>query len=94
MFSSEFDLDLNFDFKRESQKINSSSYGIDRFEQDEMRQQEFQDFCEDAISQVKQLLYIMYGTCVRFYSTVVEWAYLNRMKEDLIERISSLVFSN
>ena len=38
MFSSEFDLDLNFDFKRESQKINSSSYGIDRFEQDEMRQ--------------------------------------------------------
>jgi len=38
MFSSEFDLDLNFDFKRESQKINSSSYGIDKFEQDEMRQ--------------------------------------------------------
>ncbi len=37
MFSSEFDLDFNFDFKRESQKINSSSYGIDKFEQDEMR---------------------------------------------------------
>lgn len=34
----------------------------------------------------------MYGTCVRFYSTVVDWTYLQRMKEDLIERITSKIF--
>jgi len=39
-------------------------------------------------------MYIIYGSCVRFYSTVVDWSYLQRMKEDLIERITSKVFSN
>lgn len=39
-------------------------------------------------------MYILYGSCVRFYSTVVEWDFLNQMKEDLIELLTSLVFSN
>ena len=39
-------------------------------------------------------MYIIYGSCVRFYSTVVDWSYLQRMKEDLIERITSKVFDN
>ena len=37
-------------------------------------------------------MYILYGACVRFYSTVVEWTFLQQMKEDLIERLTSLVF--
>jgi len=43
---------------------------------------------------VKQFLYILYGSCVRFYSTVVEWDFLQQMKEDLIEVLTSLVFSS
>jgi hypothetical protein len=39
-------------------------------------------------------MYIIYGSCVRFYSTVVDWSYLQRMKEDLIERITTKVFDN
>lgn len=34
------------------------------------------EFCEDSIAQVKQFMYILYGSCVRFYSTVVEWDFL------------------
>jgi hypothetical protein len=36
----------------------------------------------------------MYGSCVRFYSTVVEWDFLQQMKEDLIERLTSMVFAD
>jgi len=39
-------------------------------------------------------MYIIYGSCVRFYSTVVEWEFLEQMKEDLIERLTSMVFSS
>jgi hypothetical protein len=39
-------------------------------------------------------MYILYGSCVRFYSTVVEWEYLSLMKEDLIERLTSILFNN
>lgn len=39
-------------------------------------------------------MYILYGSCVRFYSTVVEWDFLQQMKEDLIEKLTSLVFSD
>jgi hypothetical protein len=39
-------------------------------------------------------MYILYGSCVRFYSTVVEWEFLEQMKEDLIERLTSMVFSS
>jgi hypothetical protein len=37
---------------------------------------------------------ILYGSCVRFYSTVVEWDFLQVMKEDIIERLTSMLFSN
>ncbi len=30
---------------------------------------------------------------MRFYSSVVDWAFLNRMKEDLIERVTASVLS-
>jgi hypothetical protein len=38
--------------------------------------EEIKEFCDDTISQVKQFMYILYGSCVRFYSTVVEWTFL------------------
>lgn len=50
------------------------------------------EFCQDSIAQVKSFMYILYGSCVRFYSTVVEWDFLQSMKEDLIERLTSMVF--
>lgn len=37
---------------------------------------------------------IFYGSCVRFYSTVVEWDFLQVMKEDLIQQLTSMVFSD
>lgn len=37
---------------------------------------------------------IFYGTCVRFYSTVVDWDFLKVMKEDLIERLTTMLFSD
>ena len=36
----------------------------------------------------------MYGSCVRFYSTVVEWDFLEMMKEDLIVLLTTKVFNN
>lgn len=52
---------------------------------------EFAEFC---IAQVKQFLYILYGALIRFYSTVVSHDFLNAMKEDLIERITTKLFDN
>jgi hypothetical protein len=34
----------------------------------------------------------MYGSCVRFYNTVVSSNALTQMKEDLIEALTSLLF--
>lgn len=34
-------------------------------------------FCEDCLADVKQFMYILYGSCVRFYNTVVEWSFLH-----------------
>ena len=48
---------------------------------------------EEAIGEVKQFLCIMYGSCIRFYSTVLNNELLDLMKEDLIETLTSIVFS-
>lgn len=53
---------------------------------------ELEEVCEDIISSVKRFVYIIYGCCMRFYSTVVQWTHLQRMKEDIIERVTSKVF--
>ena len=55
--------------------------------------EELLDFCEDTLTQVKQFIYILYGSCVRFYSTVIDWNYLQKMKEDIIERLTSNLFN-
>ena len=36
----------------------------------------------------------MYGSCQRFYSTLLTYSELEEMKEDLIERITSMLFYN
>ena len=53
-----------------------------------------QDMVEQALREVEQFLIIMYGCCVRFYSTVVDWEIIQRMSEDLIERMTSKLFEN
>lgn len=37
---------------------------------------------------------IFYGSCVRFYSTVVEWDFLQVMKEDLVQLLTDMVFAD
>lgn len=61
---------------------------------DNVNSEELLELCQDSIAQVKQFMYILYGSCVRFYSTVVEWDFLQQMKEDLIERLTSMVFDD
>ena len=60
----------------------------------ETQKQDMLEFCTYSISQVKQFMAIFYGSCVRFYSTVVEWDFLQIMKEDLIQRLTNMVFSD
>ena len=49
---------------------------------------------DEALRQIKTFLIIIYGCCVRFYSTVVDWEYIQRMSEDLIERMTSKIFED
>lgn len=53
-----------------------------------------QDWYRDQLAQVKKFMYLLYGVCVRFYSTVVEWHFLDNMKEDLIVELTSMVFAS
>lgn len=54
--------------------------------------EKLKDFATEQLSQVKIFLQILYGSCVRFYSTVLDWEYIQGMREDLIERLTSLTF--
>ena len=36
----------------------------------------------------------MYGSCIRFYNTLMLDSELREMKEDLIERITTMFFAN
>ena len=51
-----------------------------------------QDLAQEGLRQVSQFLILLCSCCVRFYSTVVDWEYINRMREDLIERMTSKLF--
>ena len=53
-----------------------------------------QEMVDEALRQIKTFLIIIYGCCVRFYSTVVDWEYIQRMSEDLIERMTSKIFED
>lgn len=55
---------------------------------------EREEFAKDALQQVKIFLQIMFGSVVRFYSTVLDWDYIQSMREDLIERLTSKIFNN
>ena len=52
------------------------------------------NFAKEQIDQVKIFLKILFGSCVRFYSTVLDWDYIDRMREDLIERLTSKMFDD
>jgi hypothetical protein len=57
-------------------KINFSMGNVLNIQEDLTRKEDLFDFCTYSISQVKQFMAILYGSCVRFYSTVVEWEFL------------------
>ena len=52
------------------------------------------EMVNEALRQLRTFLIIIYGCCVRFYSTVVDWDYIQRMSEDLIERMTSKLFED
>jgi hypothetical protein len=49
---------------------------------------------EQALDEVKEFINLMYGACIRFYNTLLVNAELEEMKEDLIERITTMIFYN
>ena len=52
------------------------------------------EMVNEALRQLRTFLIIIYGCCVRFYSTVVDWDYIQRMSEDLIERMTTKLFED
>lgn len=51
-------------------------------------------YAEIAISEVKKLICILYGTVVRFYLPVLKFEDLHEMREDLIEVLTSLTIKD
>ena len=49
---------------------------------------------EKALDEVKEFVAILYGSCIRFYNTLILHQELEEMREDLIERITTLLFHN
>ena len=49
---------------------------------------------EQALDEIKEFINILYGCCMRFYNTLLTYSELEGMKEDLIERITSMLFYN
>lgn len=49
---------------------------------------------EQALDEIKEFINLMYGACIRFYNTLLTHAELEEMKEDLIERITTMLFYN
>jgi hypothetical protein len=49
---------------------------------------------EQALDEIKGFISILYGTCMRFYSTLLIYSELEEMREDLIERLTTMLFYN
>lgn len=47
---------------------------------------------EEALDEIKEFISIMYGATVRFYNTLLVYNELDEMKEDLIERVTTMIF--
>ena len=49
---------------------------------------------ERALNEIKEFITILFGACIRFYNTLLLHQELELMKEDLIERVTSMLFHN
>ena len=49
---------------------------------------------EQALNEIKEFISILYGTCIRFYNTLLVHSELKEMSEDLIEKITTMLFYN
>jgi len=47
-------------------------------------------YAEIAISEIKKLICVLYGTLVRFYLPVIKFSDLHELREDLIELLTSV----
>ena len=47
---------------------------------------------EEALDEIKEFISIMYGATVRFYNTLLVYHELDEMKEDMIERVTTMIF--
>ena len=57
--------------------------------------EEFQvEVVDIAFSELKEFISIMYSTCIRFYNLLLDKDDLDELREDLIERITTMLFYN
>jgi hypothetical protein len=49
---------------------------------------------QSSIAEVKQFLCLVYGSLIRFYSSVIKLETLEKMREDLIEALTKLLFND
>ena len=47
---------------------------------------------EQALNEIKEFISILYGTCIRFYKTLLFHTELDEMREDLIETVTTMLF--
>ena len=80
---------MNFSVK--NVVTNMSNEG---FIQDEESKEVSYSLVEEALDEIKEFISIMYGATVRFYNTLMVYHELDEMKEDLIERVTTMIFSN
>lgn len=52
----------------------------------------FYKSANEALSEVKHFLCIIFGMCMRFYNSLISQRVLDKMKEDIIDALSNLVF--
>ena len=72
-----------------------NQYTLDSHDQDldeEGLNQVSYTLVEEALDEIKEFISIMYGATVRFYNTLLVYHELDEMKEDLIERVTTMIF--
>ena len=85
--------------KDDKQKVSSmSKKQLEEIEErdgiDTLIQEYSEELANIAFSELKEFISIMYGTCIRFFNDLLDKSDLDELKEDLIERITTMLFYN
>lgn len=47
-----------------------------------------------ALNEVKEFISMLFGTCIRFYNTLLVYQELTDMTEDIIAKLTTVLFHN